>query len=102
MQVKEIDVDGFAAVRDGVEVLDVRSPEEFAAGHVPGAVNVPLPKMGAVAGRYAGERVFVICRSGGRSAAAAQLLAAAGADATSVAGGTASWLQAGRRVETGT
>lgn len=102
MQVKEIDVDGFAAVRNGVEVLDVRSPEEFAAGHVPGAVNVPLPEMGAAAGRYAGERVFVICQSGGRSAAAAQILTAAGADATSVAAGTAGWMQGGRRVETGT
>ena len=101
MQVKEIDADGFAGARDGVEVLDVRSPEEFASGHVPGAVNVPLPEVGAVAGRYAGQRVFVICQSGGRSAAAAQTLTAAGVDATSVAGGTAGWLQTGRRVDTG-
>ncbi|MBN9109746.1 MAG: rhodanese-like domain-containing protein [Pseudonocardia sp.] len=101
MQVKEIDVDGFASARDGFEVLDVRSPEEFASGHVPGAVNVPLPGLGAVAGRFAGQRVFVICQSGGRSATAARTLTAAGADATSVAGGTAGWLESGRRVDTG-
>ncbi|RTL61619.1 MAG: rhodanese-like domain-containing protein [Pseudonocardiaceae bacterium] len=101
MQVKEIDVNGFAAARDGVEVLDVRSPEEFAAGHVPGAVNLPLPEVEAAANRYAGRRVFVICQSGGRSAAAARTLTAAGADATSVAGGTAGWLKSGRRVDTG-
>lgn len=101
MKVKEIDVDGFAAARDGVEVLDVRSPEEFASGHVPGAVNLPLPEVGSVAGRYAGQRVFVICQSGGRSTAAAQTLTAAGVDATSVAGGTAGWVQTGRHVDTG-
>jgi rhodanese-related sulfurtransferase len=77
MQVKPTDVEGFAAARDGVELLDVRSPQEFASGHVPGAVNVPLPQLGAVAGRYAGQRVFVICQSGGRSLRAPQALTAA-------------------------
>jgi len=77
MQVKATDVEGFAAARDGVELLDVRSPPEFASGHVPGAVNVPLPQLGAVAADYAGRRVFVICQSRGRSLRAPQALTAA-------------------------
>jgi rhodanese-related sulfurtransferase len=97
MQVKEIDVDGFDRALDGFEVLDVRSPEESASGDVPGAVNVPLPGLGA----WRGQRVFVICQSGGRSSAAARTLTAAGADATSVAGCTAGRRQSGRRVDAG-
>jgi rhodanese-related sulfurtransferase len=101
MQVKEIDVEQFAAGRDGAAVLDVRTPEEFRSGHVPGAVSVPLPQLAASASRYAGQRVFVVCQSGGRSYQGAQALAAAGVDATSVAGGTAGWIRSGRPVDTG-
>lgn len=82
-------------------LLDVRSPNEYAAGHLPGAVNVPLDELEAVAARYAGQDVVTVCRSGARSLTAARLLAAAGARVQSLAGGTEAWLQAGRPVETG-
>ena len=102
MQVREFDVEQFATDRrDDTVVLDVRSAEEFTGGHVLGAVNVPLEQVVADPGRYAGQEVYVICRSGGRSAKAAQALAAAGAGADSVAGGTAGWIEAGRLVESG-
>lgn len=63
------------AVERGALLLDVRTPEEFQAGHVAGATNIPV---GALAGRVgeiaAGREVVVYCRSGRRSAAAAEML----------------------------
>jgi rhodanese-related sulfurtransferase len=60
----------------GAVLLDVRSPEEFRGGHVPGALNVPLhelaARLDAVGPRE--RAVVVYCRSGRRSAEAAQLL----------------------------
>jgi rhodanese-related sulfurtransferase len=101
MTVSEISVDrlqrgGFSGV-----LLDVRSPDEYAGGHLPGAVNVPLEEVDAVAARYAGQEVVTVCRSGARSLAAARPLSAAGARVQSLAGGTEAWRQAGYPVETG-
>jgi rhodanese-related sulfurtransferase len=72
-------VDGPAArqlVADGVKVVDVRTPAEFAAGHVPGAINIPFDEMAARAGELGGPStpVLVYCRSGRRSGIAAQTL----------------------------
>ena len=101
MQVREIEVEQFAAERrEDAAVLDVRSAEEFAAGHVPGAVNVPLEQVRADPGRYAGQELYVICQSGGRSLKAATALNTAGATAVSVSGGTGGWMSSGRRVDT--
>lgn len=103
MQVREVDVERFAVRRgEDVTVVDVRSPEEFAEGHVPGAVNVPLEQVIADADRYAGQELYVICQSGGRSSKAAEALAAAGAQPVSVTGGTAGWIESGRPVDSGT
>ncbi|GAA0452807.1 hypothetical protein Aca07nite_67730 [Actinoplanes capillaceus] len=97
MTVREISVDQLGV---GV-LLDVRSPNEYAAGHLPGAVNVPLDELPAIAARYAGQDVVTVCHSGARSLSAARLLAAAGARVQSLAGGTEAWRQAGHPVETG-
>lgn len=103
MRVREVDVEQFAAERRGdVAVVDVRSPEEFVSGHVPGAVNVPLERVVADPARYAGQDLYVICQSGGHSLKAAQALVAAGAQPVSVAGGTKGWIASGRPVDTGT
>lgn len=102
MQVREVDVEQFAVERrPSTAVVDVRSPEEFAAGHVPGAVNVPLERVINDPNRYAGQELYVICQSGGRSAKAAEALSAVGAVAVSVSGGTADWIRSGRPVDTG-
>lgn len=65
-----------ALVADGVKVVDVRTPAEFAAGHVPGAVNVPFDQIGARAGELgpSSTPVLLYCRTGRRSGIAAQTL----------------------------
>lgn len=86
-----------AELPDGSTLLDVREPDEWAAGHAPAAVHIP---MGELAGRLeelpAEDPVYVICRSGGRSARVAAYLNANGWDATNVEGGMQSWHAAGR------
>ena len=81
-------------------IVDVRTPEEFASGHVPGAKNIPL---GELPSRFAeipmDGPVHVVCHSGGRSARASELLASKGYAAINVTGGTQAWIQAGYEVE---
>ncbi|MEU7865281.1 rhodanese-like domain-containing protein [Dactylosporangium sp. NPDC049140] len=101
MTVREIRVDQLRRDGGAVVLLDVRSPGEHADGHLPGAVNVPLDRLDAVAARYAGQDVVTVCRSGARSLVAARMLAAAGARVQSLTGGTEAWRQAGHPIETG-
>jgi molybdopterin-guanine dinucleotide biosynthesis protein A len=98
--VPEIDVAELARRRaEGAFVLDVRQQDEYDAGHVPGAVLVPLDQLEGRLGDLPDERpLLVICKSGGRSAAAVRALGAAGYDATNVAGGTMAWIEAGQPV----
>ncbi|MFD5224554.1 rhodanese-like domain-containing protein [Microbacterium sp. NPDC058342] len=95
---KTIDIAQLAA-RDGVPLIDVREHDEFVAGHVPGAVNLPLSELGDRLGELPGEAFDVICELGGRSARAVQALEARGYDATNVEGGTREWIAQGRPVE---
>ena len=63
-------------VAAGARLLDVRSPEEYAGGHLPGAVNIPVQELDrrlAEVGPRDGELV-VYCRSGHRSSRATELL----------------------------
>ena len=62
-------------------MLDVRTPEEYAAGHLPGAVNIPHGELAARIAELAGARerdVVVYCRTGVRAAAALEVLGKAG------------------------
>ncbi len=80
----------------GASLLDVREPDEFAAGHAPGAVSIPLGSLQARRTELPAEGVILcICRSGVRSATAADLLVAAGHDAVNVLGGTLAWSREG-------
>ena len=81
-------------------LLDVRENDEWAAGHAPAAVHVP---MGQVAERldelsavFPKRPVHVVCRSGGRSARVTAYLKEAGWDAVNVQGGMRAWAAAGR------
>ena len=86
-----------AQVPDGAFLLDVRERDEWAAGHVPGALHIPLGQLSARAGEVARDRaVYVICRTGHRSGYAARALAGAGWQAHNVADGMHGWQAAGR------
>lgn len=69
-----------AWVADGALLLDVRTREEFAEGHLKGAVNIPVQELAARANTLPppDRRVVVYCRSGGRSASAARHLRSLG------------------------
>lgn len=101
--VPEIDVTELARRLDaGAALVDVRQPEEYESGHVPGAVLVPLDQVGARQGEIPSDQeVLVICGSGGRSARAVEALNGAGLRTTNVAGGTTAWIDAGNPVVEG-
>ena len=85
--------------RADVPLIDVREPDEFAAGHVPGAVNLPMSTIGEHLDELPDGAFDVICQAGGRSARVVQALEARGHDATNVEGGTGEWIAAGYPVE---
>ena len=78
-------------------VLDVRGPGEYENGHVPGAINIPLPQLAERAGELDPARpTTVICLGGYRSSAACSLLERAGLEKlVNVTGGTRAWIEAG-------
>lgn len=97
-----IAVAALAALGDDVAVFDVRQPDEYEEGHVPGAVLIPLGDVPDRVGEFPAEgTVYVVCRSGGRSASAVEFLRSAGIDAVNVEGGTMAWIEAGHPVATG-
>jgi rhodanese-related sulfurtransferase len=100
----EVDLDTFAdAYEQGAAVLDVRNPDEYEQGHVPGAKLIPLGELGARQEEIPdGDPVYVVCASGGRSLAATKAMVEAGYRAVSVAGGTKGWIEQGRPFVTGT
>lgn len=79
----------------GAVLVDVREDDEWAAGHAPDAVHVPLARVGEAASRFAGHQVLTVCRSGARSGRAAKTLAAAGVSVHNVSGGMSAWASAG-------
>lgn len=103
MSVPEVDIDDVVRGRDeGVVLIDVRQPEEYDAGHVPGARLIPLSEVGLrVAEVPTGEPVHVICHLGGRSEKAVEFLRQRGVDAYSVDGGTKAWVDSGHPTVTG-
>jgi rhodanese-related sulfurtransferase len=82
--------------RDDVQLLDVREPFEWAAGHIDGAVHVPMHSLRDGQDELAADRTIVcVCRSGVRSATVAQALVRAGYDAVNMLGGMHAWAAAG-------
>ncbi|MBL4741902.1 MAG: sulfurtransferase [Idiomarina sp.] len=103
------------ALRDGARVIDVREPAEYTQGHIREAVNMPrgvlemqLNQHPDVAGyddalqRIADKPLYLICRTGGRSALAAESLERMGFDKVySVTGGMSAWAEEKRPVVAG-
>ncbi len=96
--ISEIDVDEFAGrLAEGVRVIDVREPDEYGAGHVPGAELIPLGTVAEHLDRFVADgTTFVICKSGGRSMRACELASSQGYDVVNVTGGTGAWMESGR------
>lgn len=93
--IPQVDV---SSLDDSVVLLDVREPNEYQAGHAPGAVSIP---MGEVRDRMAelptvDGPLRVICRAGSRSDKVAEFLARNGVSAVNVTGGTTAWAEAGK------
>lgn len=84
-------------------VLDVRTAEEFAAGHVPGAVNVPYDQVASQLAQIPKDKdVVLYCKSGRRAGLAAEVLQASGyTKLEHLQGDMQAWLQDGRPVESG-
>jgi rhodanese-related sulfurtransferase len=78
-------------------LLDVREDDEWTAGHAPAARHVPMSQLtGRLDEVPAADPLYVICRSGSRSARVVAFLSQQGVPAVNVAGGMQSWAAAGR------
>jgi len=80
-------------VQAGARLVDVRTPGEFAAGHLPGAINIPLQELDSRLGELARKETPVVlyCRSGRRSSSAARTLKSAGFAAVHDLGPMSRW-----------
>jgi rhodanese-related sulfurtransferase len=101
--IPEIDVETLECRSAETMVLDVREPEEYEQGHVPGAINLPQADLASRLDELPRHRPLVlICRSGARSLRAAQFLRQVGFEQlANVQGGTLAWRAAGKLLAKG-
>ena len=96
---REIEVSQLGALREQTgkaQLVDVRSAGEFAAGHVPGAANIPLEEIERRIGDLsADETLVLICKGGKRARIAADLLKDKRENLVVLQGGTDAWAKAG-------
>ena len=80
-------------VEDGARLVDVRSPAEYASGHIPGAINIPVQELSDRIGELApnDKPIVLYCQSGMRSASAVRFLKAAGYERVHNLGAMRSW-----------
>lgn len=84
-------------IDQGYQLLDVRTPEEWAAGHISGATHIPLDELPARLAEV-GPRVVAMCKMGGRSAQATAYLINSGKSVVNLDGGIEGWQASGRPV----
>lgn len=102
---KDMDVEQFSRFisEKGVQLLDVRTSEEFSEGHIGDAENINLFDNNfydtATKALDKSRPVAVYCRSGKRSAEAASILSKEGYDVTNLEGGIIEWIEAGEPIE---
>lgn len=98
------DVRALQAQHPGLVLLDVRTPFEFQAGHLPGSSLVPVDRVAGAIPRLqrAAHPILVVCQSGARATMAAATLQAAGVSGVSLlTGGIAAWRRHGLALESG-
>ncbi|WP_059171100.1 rhodanese-like domain-containing protein [Bacillus sp. FJAT-27445] len=79
-------------VKNDVKILDVRTPEEYNGGHIPGAQLIPLQVLDGLSENLdKDEKYIIVCRSGNRSQQASELLAAKGFKVINMSGGMNAW-----------
>ena len=93
-RVTDVDMAALAEALDEgrpVVVIDVRTSMEFAGGHIPGAVNVPFLGQADWGADLPEGELWLVCKAGSRSRAAADRVAARGRAVTNVRGGMSAW-----------
>ncbi len=104
MSIREITAGELALLLErGVAVIDVREPDEYREGHVPGAISVPLAQVPESVELFRKPvSVYVVCQSGGRSMRACEYLHDAGiTNVINVAGGTMGFAALGNPLTVG-
>lgn len=100
MQFGQVPAVNVKEIPEDALLVDVREHDEWTAGHAEGALHIPMgefvARVGEVSERASEQRVFVVCRVGGRSAQVTQYLTQQGFDAVNVDGGMLAWNAAGR------
>lgn len=81
---------------DGLAVLDVREPFEWQAGHIDGAIHIPMMELPERLGDLPDTQTLVVCKVGSRSAQVVGYLARQGYDVVNLSGGLYDWESAGR------
>ena len=85
------------AISEDAKILDVREDYEWEAGHIDGALHIPLDALPEHLDALDPDQdLAVICRTGGRSARATAWLESHGYSAVNVNGGMGAWLEAGK------
>lgn len=87
---------------DSLQLIDVRSAGEYAAGHVPHALNVPLEELEGRLMDFSSGPVAILCQSGARAQLACDILSQHHGDLLLVQGGTKSWIDSGGPVVSST
>ena len=83
-------------------LLDVRQPEEYQSGHIPGAGLIPLGELAHRIKELPGDReIICVCQTGSRSRSATQQLKAAGFNAVNLQGGMLAWSRHGFPIKKG-
>jgi rhodanese-related sulfurtransferase len=102
-EIKQVSVEqARTAVKGGnAQFIDVRTTEEYAGGHAPKAVNLPLDALETELSKLDKDKpVYVICQTGRRSQKGAEILNKAGfKDIYNIQGGTSAWTSAGFPIE---
>ena len=84
-------------IPDGLFVVDVREPVEWAHGRIDGSVHIPMSELVERIGEIpSDQQVLVVCKVGGRSAQVTQYLAQSGYEAVNLDGGLLEWAAAGK------